>query len=73
MHNNAAGMAISVQANANKLWLARAHQRETRSSPKTKNSTGAGGGELKASLQRAGLDLNNMGLKTKSPQQTLEF
>ena len=73
MHNDAAGMAISVQANANKLWLARAHQRETRSSPKTNNSTGAGGGELKASLQRAGLDLNNMGLKAQLSQEGLQL
>ena len=71
MHNDAAGMAISVQAKANKLGLARAPQGAAGRSIETNNSTRASGSELKAPLQRTGLDLNNLGLKTQLSQQGL--
>ena len=73
MNHNAALASCPVQAKRKDLRFARAHQREAGTRAETNNRLRASRAELKAPLQRTGLDLNNTGLKAKLRQQGFQF
>jgi hypothetical protein len=73
MNHDATLAPFPVQAKRKNLRLARGYQCEARTGFETNNSPLPGRTELKAPLQRSGLNLNNSGLKPKPRQQTLQF